>query len=44
MHCSKVHVIKDVRSISNETHKVTSSIDISYNLLLEGSELESISR
>ena len=28
--------------MSNETHKVTSSIYISYNLLLEGSEHESI--
>ena len=34
---------EDVRSNSNETHKVTSSVYISYNLLLEGSEHELIS-
>ena len=39
-----LRVIEDVRSISNERHKVTPSIYISYNLLLEGSEHESISR
>ena len=39
-----LRVIEDVRSISNERHKVTSSIYISYNLLLEGLEHESISR
>ena len=39
---NKKNNIEDVRSNSNETHKVTSSLYISYNLLLEGSEHELI--